>query len=229
MKNLRTLVKSAAIACVATGAILAATTPANALAKYTFEFQDVDGNSANDHSSSSGEFVKGEITFDNLTPGSIIDGFYNADTIVVTEIPSTMESIWGDSEGLKLNANLLGLAGTSNTNNNFRIINEDILVADLRIEHSLERETIALTVDNFEGVYDGPSEIIAEGLDEFGGILTLNAGDTDSSSLTFAAASTSAAVPFEFSPSLGLLLVGGVFGINRYLKSRQAKKAIENS
>ena len=37
----------------------------------------------------------------------------------------------------------------------------------------------------------------------------------------------SASVPFEFSPSLGLVLMGGLFGVSRYTKSRKASKLIE--
>ena len=40
---------------------------------------------------------------------------------------------------------------------------------------------------------------------------------------------TSAAVPFEFSPSLGLILIGGVWGVSRYRKSRKAKNVMENN
>lgn len=42
-------------------------------------------------------------------------------------------------------------------------------------------------------------------------------------------AANSAAVPFEFSPSLGLILIGGVWRISRYRKSRKAKSVIENN
>lgn len=42
-------------------------------------------------------------------------------------------------------------------------------------------------------------------------------------------AANSAAVPFEFSPSLGLILIGGVWGVSRYKKSRKAKNIMENN
>ena len=42
-------------------------------------------------------------------------------------------------------------------------------------------------------------------------------------------AANSAAVPFEFSPSLGLILIDGVWGISRYRKSRKAKNLMENN
>ena len=45
---------------------------------------------------------------------------------------------------------------------------------------------------------------------------------------SFDTSSTSASVPFEFSPTLGLLLIGGVFGISRYAKSRKAAKLIND-
>ena len=35
-------------------------------------------------------------------------------------------------------------------------------------------------------------------------------------------------VPFEFSPSLGLMIMGGIFVFSRYAKSRKAKQEIEN-
>lgn len=39
---------------------------------------------------------------------------------------------------------------------------------------------------------------------------------------------TATSVPFEFSPSLGLLLMGSVFGISRYVKSRKISKLTDN-
>jgi hypothetical protein len=38
----------------------------------------------------------------------------------------------------------------------------------------------------------------------------------------------SASVPFEFSPTLGLLLIGSVFSISRYAKSRKASQLVNN-
>ncbi len=47
--------------------------------------------------------------------------------------------------------------------------------------------------------------------------------DSFSNTLQFTQqASTS--VPFEFSPTTGLFLVGGIFGLKRYVKHRQANK-----
>lgn len=39
---------------------------------------------------------------------------------------------------------------------------------------------------------------------------------------------TSAAVVSEFTPSLGLIIMAGMFGVSRYVKNRHAKKVIEN-
>ena len=46
--------------------------------------------------------------------------------------------------------------------------------------------------------------------------------------LLFDGETASASVPFEFSPTLGLFLMGGVFGVSRYAKSRKANKLIDN-
>ncbi len=51
-------------------------------------------------------------------------------------------------------------------------------------------------------------------------------GTVDNGNSPINVAADSASVPFEFSPSLGLLLMGGIFGISRYTKSRKASKLI---
>ncbi len=50
------------------------------------------------------------------------------------------------------------------------------------------------------------------------------AGDGDSSSLSFS--NSTAAVPFKFSPSLGLLLVGGLFGGRHLYRKHKASKVV---
>jgi hypothetical protein len=47
--------------------------------------------------------------------------------------------------------------------------------------------------------------------------------------VTFSAASGSTSVPFEFSPTLGLLLVGGLFGGNHLRRQHRASKLVFSS
>ena len=58
-------------------------------------------------------------------------------------------------------------------------------------------------------------------LNEAGGVSPLNSAvGFDNISAT--------SVPFEFSPSVGLIMMGGIFAFSRYAKSRKVKQELEN-
>lgn len=197
--------------------------PASALAKYTFEFQDQDGTDSS--SGNPGEFVKGEIEFSSLEFGSIIDGTYTADSLVLTEIPSFLEASFGDNSLLDVGVNLIPF--TISGGNNFILTSEQIVGIDGASASMIYQscggggcEQVKLGTDTRSSyVLDtifGPPRI-----DE-------RAYDDNSSTLTFAA-SNSVAVPFEFSPSLGLIMMVGAFVGLRYYRKLKIKNIIDNS
>lgn len=55
-----------------------------------------------------------------------------------------------------------------------------------------------------------------------------NSGNLNSSAAGFNQIAVSTSVPFEFSPSVGLIMMGGIFVYSRYAKSRKVKQELEN-
>lgn len=85
------------------------------------------------------------------------------------------------------------------------------------------------TMDQGETGYLSSNIVIPESGSVTLGFGVLNAGDTlvDSGLLIDnIQSSNSASVPFEFSPSLGLLLVGGLFGSTHFYRKYQAGKVV---
>lgn len=208
MKKLQSLVKIAALS-VAT--VFTLTLPAKAILVNTFEFTDEDGLGSG---RVPGETVTGTITFNSLNPGDSATGVA-ADSVVVDSIPSWLDSTWGDAAGMDIGVNIASLTGTLDNDNTFNISNGVISDSDFFVAF-VEDEALELsTFNQING------SVVWDRNPNFN-----YARDFDSSSLTFSEASAS--VPFEFSPTLGLFLVGGVFGISRYAKSRKAAKLIDN-
>ena len=221
MKKLQSLVKIAALS-VAT--VFALTQPAKAVLFNTFEFTDENGIGTG---RVPGETVTGTITFDSLNPGDSATGVA-ADSVVVDSIPSwsVSNNLWNDSPDMSLGVELTqfinGEGADFNSSipetNTWNIINGTIISGEfLSIVNNQESVALASKETNIIRSY----------------VRDVNSGsgnellyDNNSSSLTFSEASAS--VPFEFSPTLGLFLVGGLFSISRYAKSRKAAKLIDN-
>ena len=215
MKKLQSLGKIAALS-VAT--VFALTQPAKAVLFNTFEFTDENGYGAVGRVP--GETVTGTITFNGLNPGDSATGVA-ADSVVVDSIPNWYNA-WGDATDMQVGINLVPFINGENILgateiNSFNVNNGTIATGESDFIAGLNDEALALAA------YDPDS-----GVQSF--ISADNASsaawDADSSSLSFS--QTSASVPFEFSPTLGLFLVGGLFGISRYAKSRKAAKLIDN-
>jgi hypothetical protein len=208
--RLKSLAKIAALSVATTFAL---TQPAKAVLINTFEFTDLDGDGTG---RVPGEKVTGTITFDSLNPGDTATGVA-ADSVVVNTIPSWLDSTWGDVADMDEGVNIVNLTGSNNNDNLFTITSGVISDSNFWVEF-VGSESLALSADGA-----GDSSYI---YDTFNTPQDEYAYDSAGASLTFS--DGSASVPFEFSPTLGLLLMGGVFGISRYAKSRKAIKLIDN-
>ncbi|VEP18476.1 exported hypothetical protein [Hyella patelloides LEGE 07179] len=213
MKNLQSLVKVAAVFGVATATTFSVTQPAKAILVNTFEFTDEDGLGTG---RVPGEKVTGTITFDSLNPGDSATGVA-ADSVIVTEIPDWLDSLVTINEGDEFVTS--PFVDNAQYVNNFNIASGTIVDAEFRAWTSTSSADPLLQVCNTSVSICGFDFLGETSPSQF-------ARDEDFSSLTFSVSSSS--VPFEFSPSLGLLLMGGVFGMARYAKSRKAIKLIDS-
>jgi hypothetical protein len=208
--GLKSLAKIAALSVATTFAL---TQPAKAVLINTFEFTDLDGDGTG---RVPGEKVTGTITFDSLNPGDTATGV-PADSVVVDSIPSWLDSTWGDATDMKVGINLVQFINLNNVGsyvteeNSFKINSGVISTSGGSFGSAINLEEFSLLNNTNKSIIADDSSY---GWDELNSTLTFSDG--------------SASVPFEFSPTLGLLLMGGVFGISRYAKSRKAIKLIDN-
>jgi hypothetical protein len=199
--------KIALVIGIAASTTLVALQPANAVLENTFEFTDI----------VTGDTITGEVTFNSLNSGDSATDV-TADSVIITDIPaslSSLESTWGDSGGFQVNQNLLTVSGVSIAENSF-----DITLGIVE-DASFEDASFSVTVS--DGVGLEIANLFAGGetwLQDHGGNGTITDGDDTYGigfDLQFSAASAS--VPFEFSPSLGLIMVMGAFSVTRIRKN----------
>lgn len=195
------------IAALSVATLFAITQPAKAVLVNTFSFDDLGGFGTG---RVPGGTVTGTITFNSLNPGDSATGVA-ADSLVVDSIPSWIDSTWGDAGGMSTGINITSLTG-DDLNLNFFDVTNGTIDSSTFIVRYVDNEFIGLVSNNFSEIGD------------FSPALSY-VFDQNSTSLTFSG--QSAAVPFEFSPTLGLLMLGGAFGVSRYAKRRKAASLIE--
>ena len=178
---------------------------------YDWTFTNQDG---------TGEFinyrVSGFVVFDNgITLSS--QNNVSAVDLQITEITNDVNNItvpfFGDG-GIELNTNLIGGGTLSSNQFDFNASSEIIasqFVSEY-IDNNSDTETLRLDSGSLTEL-----ENLTPGLR--GGGITVELSDNDADSLVFTG--QAASVPFEFSPTWGIFLVGSVFGFARYQKYRQ--------
>ena len=224
------------IGATATFATLLTTFPAKAII-YDWQFTNDDGSYGTNN-----EIVRGEVEFLDA------DVFPNANNVSATSLTITgvdnlsdPNPFFGDG-GIELNTNLIGSSNVTNNSFSFDGLRdiatysfeaETIRDEGVFIEFSRDTETLSLSNSGMS-LTNSDRECVdfavgfASSFDECNAFFgstdnTVAMSDSDVSSVSFQQP-TSASVPFEFSPTVGLFLVGGVFGGKRYLKHRQANK-----
>ncbi len=199
--------KIAGISSTIAFAILCLAQPANALI-FNWQFTNDDPNFANFGNPT--DVVAGFVEFNDadVFPNATNVTATNLQITSITGLSSTSTPFFGDG-GIELNENLSG--GVSNS---FSFDSSSQIAASSFSFDALDAldfsERLDLSIENGEGF-----SFIEDGRD-----LTLMGTNEFSSSLTFTQ-QASGSVPFEFSPTLGLLLVGGVFASSRYIKYRK--------
>lgn len=202
---------SSLFAATATLSTLLIAVPAKAII-YDWQFTNEDGNFGN-----STDIIKGEVEFNNA------DVFPNATNVAATSLTITSidnltapNPFFGDG-GIELFDNLV-VPQPSLQNRFYFNDDEDITRVDfVSILFSNNDREEQLQLDEPRGGSQARSIL----LDRDNG--TNFFSDENSLTLQFTQ-QTSASVPFEFSPTTGLFLVGGIFGLKRYVKHRQANK-----
>ena len=218
MKKLQSCVKIAAIS-VAT--VFSLTQPAKAVLFNTFTYD-------NDNGTTTGGSVTGSIGFNSLNPGDSASGVA-ADSLTIDSVPSFLEANFDDAFGFQLGENILTSPDLVNLSGNSWNINSGVVEVPTGNIFNANTNNSAST-DNYERVFFNNSSsfnnLVNANDDSFTGTESINyARDfTSPNSLVFTPETSSASVPFEFSPTLGLLLMGGMFGISRYAKSRKVSK-----
>ncbi len=216
--------KTAVVSSTIAFAILSLAQPANAIT-FDWQFTNDDGNFGNPT-----DVVAGFVEFNDadVFPNATNVAATNLQITSVTGLNSTSTPFFGDGL-IELNQNLVSISGTdiSRTNSFDFDATSNILInrntslegVDFHFQNStfpgggVEFAEVLTLTD-----YDGAAirDVTVDG-----NVEELRVVDFDSSSLTFTQqASTS--IPFEFSPTLGLLVVGGVFVSSGYIKHRKA-------
>ena len=199
--------KSVLISSSLTVGILALTQPASAVI-YNWQFTNVDGSAG-----SPTDIVQGTIEFSSFATFGDIAGEMGiaADDIQLTGITGSPGLPFLGDDLVEIGPNLLTTTGLTTVANSFsfdgtgEIIDADVLICVLPMGSGCIEEELTF----FTG---GNSFFRASGQDYFD-----NFGTDGVSTLEFSGPST-ASVPFEFSPALGLLAVGGLFGGSRLRK-----------
>lgn len=213
---------SSVLGATATVFTLLTAVPAKAVI-FDWQFTNEDGNFGIGN-----EIVRGEVEFnDNDVSPNATDVAATSFTITsVTGLTDTSAPFFGDG-GIELNENLtVEKKIGDNINNKWSF--------DSNSQPTGQTNTFSILSDdsnNFEQIFfrEGlTGEVRFWNIDGFRSSSTTETilSDVDSSSLTFSE-QTSASVPFEFSPTTGLFLVGGIFGLKRYVKHRQANRLVD--
>lgn len=209
-------IKSFLIAVASTAGILTLSQPASAVV-YDWQFTNEDGSFG-----SSTDVVAGFVEFDDadVTPRAMNVAATNFQITSVTFDPAS--SPFFGNGFIELNENLVG----GSTVNSFDFnTNEEI---------SLFRFRVVLGDEGFNpATLEGGAVEFFE-LDELGGGLGLFRAErtalnyvADFDLSTLVTLETTTSVPFEFSPTLGLVLAGGFFAGSRLLKHRKNSNFIK--
>jgi hypothetical protein len=184
--------------CVAFLVCLTGVESANAL-DFTFSFTNINGN------------VPG--TVEGIIGGLTDNSTSAATSLELTSFPAGLGTA---NDG----TNVLGWGSTFI--NQFTVTNGSITAADF-VAVGLSS---GLCIDNnvlcFSGFNAAPSS--ATNILTFNAASNVVSNSNGFSGVTFNASST--AVPFEFSPTLGLLLVGSLFGSNHFYRKYKANKVV---
>ncbi len=206
--------KIAGISSTIAFAILSLVQPANALI-FNWQFTNEDGDFGN-----STDVVAGFVEFNDadVFPNATGVAAINLQITSVTGLNSTSSPFFGDG-AIELNQNLIpfsaGGANSFDFNSSSQIVPTSSSYVGGDNDGSRFEELILYDNNNTIGL------TILRDFD-FDRIenQSIDLRDQDSSSLTFTQ-QASASVPFEFSPTLGLLVVGGVFISSSYIKYRK--------
>ena len=203
--------KIAGISSTIAFAILCLAQPANALI-FNWQFTNEDGTFG-----SPTDIVAGEVEFDDADVFSGATGVAATrfEITSVTGLNSSSAPLFGDG-AIELNTNLITDPGILVLRNNFDFDENGFEDFEFAAGGDLISEEIQIYYEILEGgaIISGTSFLKDDlNLDDY--------EDIDSSTLSFSQQG-SASVPFEFSPTLGLLLVGGVFVSSGYIKHRKA-------
>lgn len=203
-------------AVASTAGILTLAQPASAVI-YDWQFTNEDGNFGN-----STDVVAGFVEFDATSYSDLAnrqqEPAINLQITSVTGLSATSSPFFGDG-GIELNTNLV--SGAFRNEFGFDGAGE---VSGFSFGRNVDNRGFGGSgLENFRiwevGFMDSGSFLINFG-DEFGEI-DARITDNNSSSTQFTQ-QASASVPFEFSPTLGLFLVGGMFAGRSYVKRRNS-------
>ncbi len=177
-------------------------TTANALT-FNWQFTNENGNTG-----SPTDIIAGEVEFDDsqAVPNATNVPAIRFEITSVTGLTSISAPFFGD-EGIELNEDLVGAAFQNsfsfNASGGVDVTNARFRFSEL--DQGSVQERLALTNNMGQSF-----------LEEFGGS-SLEFRDSDSSTLSFTQQAATP-VPFEISPNLGLLILGGIFVSSRCIK-----------
>ena len=208
-------IKSLLIAAASTAGILTLSTPASAVI-FDWEFTNTNG-SFTTTTPANQDIVRGFVEFNDADVASGTASAIDLQITSVTNLPNGSDPFFGDG-GIELNTNLA--LSPSPSQNSFDFNGQGDITSyefDLRTSDNnfVIEQLILRQSTNVRRIIN---------TDEFSFTNTISS--SNSSTLTFQEASAS--VPFEFSPTLGLFLVGSIFAGRSYIKRRQALSLMEN-
>lgn len=175
---------------------------------FSFSFEDNGGGTI------ANGVVTGEVEFDDVIVTSTYTGSASPIRLEIFSATEPLGSLINDADAFQLNENIASL----DPDGYFEFSNGDIINANFIIDFGENGQIESLQFSNDAAIlYD---------YDEGSGITN---GDIRNSFIdpnsfyteNFQKDSTTS-VPFEFSPSLGIIVIGLIFGINRYIKYRKA-------
>lgn len=207
------------VSSIATGMLTLLAQPANALV-FNFSFTNEDGNIGTVGPDPTGAVVSGFVEFDSFATFADIanQSGVAADNVQITSVTgftATTAPLFGDG-GIELGVDF---AGNFNVNSFSFDGSGDVSVADLRF-------SVQDGLGNFESLFLRDTFALLSNNDPSNPPIS-RINDANSSTLVFTQDSASAAVPFGFSPTLGLFLVGSLVTGKSYLKRRQARSLTE--
>lgn len=219
-------IKSFLAAAISTAGILTLSQPASAVV-YNWQFTNENGNL-----DSPTDVVRGFVEFDdaNVSPNATN---VQATSFQITEVTDVNSSgspgrFFGNGFGLELGVDFPIISvgpgadparSSFSFDSNSEIVGSELFVDFIREREGgifRDRERISLRKNAPPDLRSFINAGTAQGGSSIG---SFSYQDNDSNTLTFSSASAS--VPFEFSPTLGIVLAGGFFAGSRFLKRRQ--------